>query len=110
MTPRGWPQPMAKVRGPSAAIFVAEHRSEPLGLCIAHLDMDSVRCGRRCWVEDLAVSPKNRSQGVGKASLDAAKDWARQRAPTHLGGALNPGHQSRGSRLPRAVTIYRVRA
>lgn len=82
---------MAKVRDPAAAISVAEHRSELLGLCIAHLDMDSVRCGRRCWVEDLAVSPKHRSQGVGKALLDAAKDWARQRGADPSGGSSEPG-------------------
>ncbi len=69
---------------PAAAIFVAEHRSELLGLCTAYLDMNSVRFGPRCWVEDLAVSPEHRSQGVGKALLDAAKDWARRRGATHL--------------------------
>ena len=38
----------------------------------------------RCWVEDLAVNPEHRSQGVGKALLDAAKEWARERGATHL--------------------------
>ena len=36
------------------------------------------------WVEDLAVDPGRRSQGVGKLLLDAAKDWARARGATHL--------------------------
>ena len=72
------------IADPAAAIFVAERRSELLGLCTAYLDMNSVRFGPRCWVEDLAVSPKHRSQGVGKALLDTAKDWARQRGATHL--------------------------
>ena len=67
-----------------AAVLVAEHRGELLGLCTAYLDMNSVRFGPRCWVEDLAVSPDHRSQGVGKALLDAAKDWARDRGATHL--------------------------
>ena len=65
-------------------MLVAEHRGELLGLCTAYLDMNSVRFGPRCWVEDLAVSPDHRSQGVGKALLDAAKDWARDRGATHL--------------------------
>ena len=67
-----------------AAVLVAEHRGNLLGLCTAYLDLSSVRFGPRCWVEDLAVSPSHRSQGVGKALLDAAKDWARQRGATHL--------------------------
>ena len=67
-----------------AAVLVAEHRSDLLGLCTAYLDMNSVRFGPRCWVEDLAVSPEHRSQGVGKDLLGAAKDWARERGATHL--------------------------
>ncbi len=67
-----------------AAVLVAEHRGELLGLCTAYLDLNSVRFGPRAWVEDLAVSPSHRSQGVGKALLDAAKDWARERGATHL--------------------------
>ena len=63
---------------------MAEHRGELLGLCTVYLDLNSVRFGRRAWVEDLAVSPANRSQGVGKALLDAAKDWAREQGATHL--------------------------
>jgi GNAT superfamily N-acetyltransferase len=72
------------IADPSSAVFVAEHRGELLGLCTAYLDMNSVRFGPRCWVEDLAVSPEHRSRGVGKALLDAAKDWARERDATHL--------------------------
>src|SRR5215208_2048805 len=68
----------------AAVVLVAEHRGELLGLCTAYLDMNSVRFGPRCWVEDLAVSREHRSQGVGKALLDAAKDWARERGATHL--------------------------
>src|ERR687887_712875 len=74
----------AAIEDPSSAVFVAEHRGELLGLCTAYLDMNSVRYGPRCWVEDLAVSPDHRSQGVGKELLDAAKDWARERGATHL--------------------------
>jgi GNAT superfamily N-acetyltransferase len=67
-----------------AAVLVAEHRGDLLGLCTAYLDMNSVRFGPRCWVEDLAVSPQHRSQRVGKALLDAAKGWARERGASHL--------------------------
>ena len=68
----------------AAAVFVAQHRAELLGLCTAYLELNSVRFGPRCWVEDLAVSPKHRSQGVGKALLDEARDWARKRGASHL--------------------------
>jgi GNAT superfamily N-acetyltransferase len=68
----------------ASAVIIAEHRGDLLGLCTAYLDMNSVRFGPRCWVEDLAVSPDHRSQGVGKALLDAAKEWARERGATHL--------------------------
>src|SRR5436309_3880331 len=68
----------------SAAVLVAEHRGELLGLCTAYLDLNSVRFGPRCWVEDLAVSPAHRSEGVGGDLLDAAEAWARERGATHL--------------------------
>ena len=67
-----------------AAVLVSEHRGYLLGFCTAYLELNSVRFGPRCWVEDLAVSPEHRSQGVGKALLDAAKDWARERGASHL--------------------------
>src|SRR5262245_14407547 len=67
-----------------AAVLVAEQRGELLGLCTAYLELNSVRFGPRCWVEDLVVSPSHRSQGVGKALLGAAKAWARERGATHL--------------------------
>ncbi|MDP9227578.1 MAG: GNAT family N-acetyltransferase [Actinomycetota bacterium] len=72
------------ISGEDSAVLVAEHRSELVGLATAYLDLDSVRFGLRCWVEDLAVSPEHRSRGIGKALLDAAKDWARARGATHL--------------------------
>ena len=54
------------------------------GICTVYDELDSVRFGRRAWVEDLAVDPERRSAGVGKALLDAAKDWARARGCSHL--------------------------
>src|SRR5688500_1157267 len=67
-----------------SAVLVAEADGELVGLCTAYLDLDSVRFGRRCWVEDLAVHPERRSAGVGGALLDAAGDWARERGATHI--------------------------
>jgi GNAT superfamily N-acetyltransferase len=67
-----------------SVVLLAEEESALIGLCTAYQDMLSVRFGYRAWVEDLAVAPTRRSLGVGKALLDAAKDWARERGATHL--------------------------
>jgi GNAT superfamily N-acetyltransferase len=89
--PRTWEEKRAAVALRQAidshdcAVIVAEAESgELVGLCTAYQDMHSVRFGYRAWVEDLAVHPDRRSMGVGKALLDAAKDWARERGATHL--------------------------
>jgi GNAT superfamily N-acetyltransferase len=67
------------------AVLVAETDDGALiGFITGYQDLHSVRYGYRAWVEDLAVDPARRSQGVGKALLDAAKDWARERGATHL--------------------------
>jgi GNAT superfamily N-acetyltransferase len=56
-----------------------------------------VRFGYRAWLEDLAVSPDRRSEGIGKALLDAAKAWAKERGATHLeldsGDARHDAHR-----------------
>lgn len=67
-----------------ACVLVAEAERELVGLCTAYIDLESVRYGRRCWVEDLAVAPEHRSAGVGGRLLDAACEWARGRGATHL--------------------------
>lgn len=67
-----------------AAVLVSVVDGEPAGLCTAYLDLESVRFGLRCWVEDLVVDPGRRSRGVGGALLDAAAEWARDRGATHL--------------------------
>ena len=69
-----------------AAVLVAddEIEGEIVGFATAYQDMHSVRFGYRVWIEDLAVDPSRRSQGIGKRLLDAARDWARERGATHL--------------------------
>ena len=67
-----------------AAILVAEDGGDLVGLCTVYQDMHSVRFGYRAWVEDLAVDPSRRSEGIGKALLDSAMAWARERGATHL--------------------------
>ena len=67
-----------------AAVLVAEDDERLVGLCTAYLDLNSIRFGSRCWVEDLAVAPEHRSQGIGAALLEAAGSWAAARGATHL--------------------------
>ncbi len=78
------------VESRDAVVLVADDGGELAGICTAYLDLHSVRFGYRAWVEDLAVDPQQRSRGIGKALLDAAKAWARERGATHL--ELDSGH------------------
>jgi GNAT superfamily N-acetyltransferase len=80
-----------------SAVLLADEGGELVGLCTAYQDIHSVRYGYRAWVEDLAVHPEHRSEGVGKDLLDAAKAWARERGATHLeldsGDARHDAHR-----------------
>jgi GNAT superfamily N-acetyltransferase len=67
-----------------SVVLVAEDDGALIGFLTGYQDLHSVRFGYRAWVEDFAVDPTRRSQGVGKAMLDAAKGWARERGATHL--------------------------
>jgi GNAT superfamily N-acetyltransferase len=88
--PPGWDPVAAAERladaigSEGAEVFVGADSGTIVGICTVYDDFDSVRFGRRAWVEDLAVHPDQRSQGVGKGLLDAAKDWARERGCSHL--------------------------
>jgi GNAT superfamily N-acetyltransferase len=90
-TPAWWNEEKAieRLRGAidarDAEVLVAEDESGGLvGVAAAYIDLESVRFGRRCWVEDLAVHPDRRSEGIGARLLAAARDWARDRGATHL--------------------------
>jgi GNAT superfamily N-acetyltransferase len=69
-----------------AAILVAEEEGAFIGLCSVCLDLNSVRFGQRCWIEDLATDPAQRSRGIGRDLLDAAKECV-QDAQRCAGGA-----------------------
>ena len=89
LAPSGWDRASAGAgsrgdRGERAAVLVAEETASASGICTAYIDLESVRFGRRCWVEDLAVDPEHRSRGSAARLLDAASDWARERGATHL--------------------------
>lgn len=88
--PRQWDPDKARPRlsgaiaSPRGAILVAEDSGAMIAFCTAYLELDSVRFGQRCWVEDFAVDPEQRSKGVGAALLNAVKEWARKAGATHL--------------------------
>src|SRR4051794_39355469 len=56
----------AAIKSGTAEVFVADDDGAIAGLCTVYDDIDSVRFGRRAWVEDLAVDPDLRSRGIGK--------------------------------------------
>ena len=72
------------ITSPDSVVLVADAGEALVGFCTAYFELHSVRFGNRVWVEDLAVDPARRSEGIGKRLLDAAKDWARERGATHL--------------------------
>ena len=74
----------AAIDGDSAQVFVADVDGRVAGFVTVYDEFESVRFGHRAWVEDLAVDPDRRSQGLGKGLLDAAKDWAQSKGATHL--------------------------
>jgi GNAT superfamily N-acetyltransferase len=69
---------------PRSTILVVQEEQALIAFCTAYLELNSVRFGQRCWVEDLAVDPRRRSRGVGSALLRAVKDWAHGGGATHL--------------------------
>jgi GNAT superfamily N-acetyltransferase len=81
---RARPRLSEAIASPRSAVLVAEDGGAPIAFCTAYLELNSVRFGRRCWVEDLAVDPERRSRGVGAALLNAAREWARRAGATHL--------------------------
>ncbi len=85
--------------------------TEIAGFCSAYLDLLSVRYGLRCWVEDFAVDPGRRSQGIGAALLAHAKGWAAERGASHLeldsGAAREDAHRfyEREGSAPRSFSF-----
>jgi GNAT superfamily N-acetyltransferase len=74
----------ATIAGPDSVALMAVGGGEVVGICTAYIDLLSVRFGRRCWVEDLAVDPARRSGGIGSRLLSAAREWATERGASHL--------------------------
>jgi GNAT superfamily N-acetyltransferase len=94
----------AVLAGDRSDVLVAEQDGRIAGICTVYLDILSVRFGQRCWIEDLAVDPERRSQGVGAQLTDAAERWARDHGASHLeldsGDARVRAHRFYESRDP----------
>jgi GNAT superfamily N-acetyltransferase len=90
-SPPGWDGVQAQaalrraIASDQSTVFVAVAPIGFVGFATVYLDIESVRFGRRAWVEDLAVHPEFRSRGIGKRLLTEAKEWARSKGATHLG-------------------------
>ncbi len=77
------------IEGEHSDVLLALDGGSLVGLASVYRDIESIRYGRRTWLQDLVVDRAVRSGGVGKALLAAAADWARERGCTHL--ALSSG-------------------
>lgn len=85
------------IEGEHSDVLLALNGRSLVGLASVYRDMESIRYGRRTWLQDLVVDRAARSGGVGKALLAAAADWARERGCTHLalssGGGRTDAHR-----------------
>ena len=72
------------VEQPNADVLLALEGSEPVGLASVYADIQSIRYGPRCWLQDLVVRPDHRSRGAGGSLLDAATNWAGEHGCSHL--------------------------
>ena len=85
------PDPVRQARGlmmlvhdqQHAAVFVAKsHAGVILGMATAQLVISTAEGTSSAWVEDLVVQLAHRAQGIGRALLNRALQWARQRGAT----------------------------
>jgi len=72
------------VQQPNADVLLALEDGEPVGLASVYADIQSIRYGPRCWLQDLVVRPDHRRRGAGRSLLDAAANWALEHGCTHL--------------------------
>jgi GNAT superfamily N-acetyltransferase len=65
--------------------FVARHVTAGLvGMASAQLVVSTAVGACSAWIEDVVIDPAFRGQGVGRALLDKARDWAKAKGATRI--------------------------
>lgn len=78
---------------PHSDILLACEGRELVGLASVYADIQSIRYGPRCWLQDLVVAAGARRRGIGRKLLDAATEWAKKHGCTHLELASGTGRK-----------------
>ncbi|MBV8602364.1 MAG: GNAT family N-acetyltransferase [Candidatus Eremiobacteraeota bacterium] len=77
------------LRSPStdAAIFIAEHGEKPSGFVFIVMENDFFTGEPHGHISEIAVADDGR--GIGRALMDAAENWARQRGSRYISLNVN---------------------
>ena len=79
---------------PNSFLFVAEDEDgEPVGFLHLQKTQDFFNGRTNCHISDLAVAPGHEGQGVGRALLAHAEDWAREHRCALMTLAVFPGNE-----------------
>lgn len=66
-------------------IFVARHpQAGVVGMVSAQLVISTAMGAPSAWIEDMVLRDEFRGQGLGKALLDAAADWAKSKGAKRI--------------------------
>lgn len=75
-------------------LFVAEsEEGKPVGFMHLQKTQDFFNGRTNCHISDLAVAPAHEGNGVGKALLSHAEEWAREHRCTLMTLAVFPGNE-----------------
>jgi hypothetical protein len=74
----------AALEQPDADVLLAVDGEQIVGLASVYADIQSIRFGKRCWLQDLVVTKEFRSRGAGQrtgrchgiARSAAARTWS----------------------------------
>lgn len=68
-----------RLRAGESTVFLARTGEDWVGFCQLYTGFSSIACGRTIVLNDLYVEPSRRGAGVGRALIERAIAWARQR-------------------------------
>lgn len=75
----------------NADVLLAFDGDDLVGLSSVYADIQSIRYGPRCWLQDLVVRDDRRGQRIGGQLIRASANWAREHGCTHLELASGAG-------------------